>query len=277
MPVTVVQTKSISAGNIQIKFGLTVDIDTLVKSNFTLALNSATPSLITDPFEDIVVSRDYDSISRRLTLWLKHPLVSLGVYTLTMTNLKTPYQEVIPTTLVSLTAPQDVSVDLLDQVPIPDPVIIEDISIRDTTALSLTYPITTSDEDQLIVKNVVPDLITSAYLEESFNEGRIEVFFNTIIAANYVSSDYFKVQRKTVGRGMARWEELDTIVTSDSNSGIVIIYLPSIEETPVYGEPDRIYWEKGYKYRLRISGAIGSATDEVYLPEPSNDIDGGSP
>jgi hypothetical protein len=53
--------------------------------------------------------------------------------------------------------------------------------------------------------------------------------------------------------------------------------MPSNDTVPVYGEPDKIYWEKGYKYRLRISGSIGSATDTVYVAEPSTDIDGGMP
>lgn len=267
MPVTVVQAKSMSAANIKIKFGLTIDIDTLLNENFAFALSAATPTVISNPFEDISISRDYDSISRTLTLWLKNTLVSEGTYTLTISGLKTPYQEIIPTTVVNLTAPVDVTIDLVDQVPVPDPVVIEDASIRDVASVALTYPATVADTNELIIESLVPSVIDAAYLAEDYNEGRIEITFNTILAANYVSSDYFKVQRKTVGRGMARWEDISTIVTSDSTSGIVIIYMPSNDDVPVYGEPDKVYWEKGYKYRLRISGAIGSATDTVQIPD----------
>lgn len=277
MPINIVQGVTIATGFIKLKLSLTVDIDTLINDNFDLAIDGATPSPIVDPFETIDVIRDYDSISRTITLYYANPLVGDTDYVLTISGLKTPYQETIATSEVTFTTPTDTTIDPTEQVPVSDPVVIEDNSIRDITAVDLTTSLVLSADTDLRISSVVPAPDQAYYVSSSYNEGRIEITFNTIIAANFVSSDYFRVQRKTVGRGMARWEDVATIVTSDSTSGVVIIYLPSNDATPVYGEPDLTYWEAGYKYRLRISGSIGSATDTVYVAEPSTDIDGGMP
>lgn len=267
MPINIVQGVTIATGFIKLKLSLTVDIDTLINDNFDLAIDGATPSPIVDPFETIDVIRDYDSISRTITLYYANPLVGDTDYVLTISGLKTPYQEVIATSEVTFTTPTDTTIDPTEQVPVSDPVVIEDNSIRDITAVDLTTSLVLSADADLRITSVVPEPDNAYYLSSSYNEGRIEITFNTIIAANFVSSDYFRVQRKTVGRGMARWEDVTTIVTSDSTSGIVIIYMPSNDATPVYGEPDLTYWEAGYKYRLRVSGSIGSATDGLYVPD----------
>jgi hypothetical protein len=282
MPINIVQGVTIATGFIKLKLSLTVDIDTLINNNFDLVIDGATPSPIVDPFETIDVLRDYDSISRTITLYYANSLVGNTDYILTISGLKTPYQEIIATSQITFTTPTDTTIDVTEQVPVSVPVIIEDVSIRDITAVDLTTAIVVSADKDLRVTSVAPTLDQAYYVSSSYNEGRIEVIFNAVIAANFVSSDYFKVQRKTVGRGMARWEDVTTIVTSDSTNGIVIIYMPSNDATPVYGEPDLTYWEVGYKYRLRISGTIGSATDTIYVADPqidehSCDFDGGMP
>jgi hypothetical protein len=277
MPINIVQGLTIATGFIKIKLSLTVDIDTLINNNFDLAIDGATPSPVADPFETINVLRDYDSISRTLTLYYANALVGDTDYILSISGLKTPYQEVIAMSQVTFTTPTDTTIDVTEQVPVEVPVVIEDVSIRDITAVDLTTAIVVSSDTDLRIASIVPTADEAYYVSSSYNEGRIEITFNTIIAANFVSSDYFRVQRKTVGRGMARWEDVTTIVASDSTSGIVIIYMPSNDATPVYGEPDLVYWEVGYKYRLRISGSVGSATDVVYVAESPTDIDGGAP
>lgn len=266
MPLNIIQNVTVTTASIAVKFSITVDIDTLINDNFTLVLDGATPSPVSDPFETISILRDYDSISRILTLYLKSELSPVTDYELTISGLKTPFQEVIATAVYSFTTCEDTTVNPADQIPEAPEVVIEDSSIRDIGAVDLLTAVTVSDATELQVMSIDPDSESAYFLDPSYNEGRIEIVFNTILAANFVSTDYFKVQRKPVGRGMSRWEDVSVIVTSDSTSGIVIIYLPSTDATPVYGEPDMTYWEAGYKYRLRISGSIGSATDTLFIP-----------
>ena len=132
---------------------------------------------------------------------------------------------------------------------------VEDYSIKDVSSLVLSMP--AGDQSTLVVESVVPGGDISYYLAPSATEGRIDIKFNQSPAANYVSSDYFKVQRKLVNRSLTRWEDVDALITADTENNYVYIYLPSTDATPVYGEPDKIYWETGYKYRVRISSGIG--------------------
>lgn len=266
MSVNLIQDASVTTGSIDIKFAVTIDIDTLINSNFTLLLDGATPSPVSSPFETISVARDYDSISRIIRLYLISALTPETDYILRISNLKTPFNETLTTSSFYFTTGEDTTIDITDQVPETPEVIVEDNSIRSITAVDLTSTLVSPNATELQIMSIDPDSDTAYFLDSSYNEGRIEIVFNTILAANFVSTDYFKVQRKPVGRGMSRWEDLSVIVTSDSTSGIVIIYLPSTDATPVYGEPDVTYWEAGYKYRLRISGSIGSATDTLFIP-----------
>jgi len=151
-----------------------------------------------------------------------------------------------------------VSTSDVSEPPTKEPADVIDYSIKDSDFL---FAPTISDisASSLSVISVKPDNDQAWYLDPGYNEGRIEIKFNQAIAANFVSSDYFKVQRKAISSPTARWQDLSTIVGSNSANNLVVIYLPSDDATPLYGEPDKVYWAEGYKYRLRISGSIGAA------------------
>lgn len=258
MPVSLVQSAAVNEGYITIKFNYTVDIDTLVNANFTLANTDATPSTVSDPFETIVLSRDYDSIARKLILYFKKPLVPLSDYVVTIKDLKTPAGDLIGTAQIGFTTVDDVTPEEEEIVPVSEPVDVKDHSIKDVTLIDFDN-LTFQGSSIFYVKSIKPNIEQAFQMEPSYNEGRIEIAFNETPAANFVSDEYFKVQRKKLSRTPKKWEDVDVLVTSDPSSDLVIIYIPSTDDVNdiVYGEPDRTYWEAEYKYRLRISKEIG--------------------
>ncbi len=261
---------------IDIKFSDVILVSTLVNENFTLSSSSATPTNIANPFQSINITRDYYSISRTLRLWWNVTLTANTTYTITISNLKTPSGSTLPPGTITFTTDnQPVNDDDIDEPPTREPVDIEDYSIKVTVAVpfsdSIVVPGTNSN---FRVVSVKPASEEAYFLDPEFNEGRIEIIFNQIPAANYISTEFFKVSRKKITSGMGRWEDLNAIVTSSPADKLVIIYLPSIDTVPVYGEPDHTYWEAGYRYRLKILGSIGPS---VSAQEDIDQIDGEVP
>jgi hypothetical protein len=81
----------------RIKFISTLDVATLVNTNFVLYNDSASPTAVANPFQDIDVAKDYSSISRMLTLWWRSPPSVAGAYTLHVNDLQTFLSEPIGT------------------------------------------------------------------------------------------------------------------------------------------------------------------------------------
>lgn len=240
----------------EIKFVDTISIPTLINANFALYnVSLATPAIVANAFKTINVVRDYYSISRTLNLWFDVDLVSNTNYEIRISGLKTVTSSLIDSDIITFTT--GTLTDTAIVVPpdkTPAVVDVQDYSIKDISPFSIYY---VEDAATFQVLSIVPDTTNSYYLPESFNEGRIEITFSSIPAANFISGEYFKVQRKLIGKGLNPWETISAIVTSSPETKLVVIYLPSNDATPVFAEPDKIYWETGYKYRLRISPLIG--------------------
>jgi hypothetical protein len=254
---TIYQWYEIREDRIEIKFLDTIDTSTLVNANFTLLnTTTSTPVSVADPFQPIVVIRDFYSISRTLYLyWQDAKLASHSTYSLTISGLKRTDGSTLTTEVITFST-EDLTADVeLNQVPTREPADVEDYSIKDVSTLFPNTIISTSDN--FYVVSIKPDFETAYYLDPSYNEGRIEIIFNTIPAANFVSNEFFKVQRKLITSGIQRWENVDILVTSSPENNLVVIYMPSDDATPLFGEPDSVYWVEGYKYRLRIAGNIG--------------------
>jgi len=242
----------------EIKFLDTISTPTLTLDNFSL-FNTTVPESpveISTPFKEIDIARDYYSISRTFNLWFNVNLLANNDYEIRISGLKTVIGEVISSDVLDFSVGSLTELTSVEQ-PTKDVSVgdVEDYSIKDVS--SFFSPFLVSDTTAISVISVKPDLNTSYYLAESYNEGRIEITFNTIPAANFISGDYFKVERKPIVNTITRWEKVNTIVASNPETALVVIYMPSNDATPVYGEPDVTYWEPGYKYRLRISAQIG--------------------
>jgi len=253
----------VKSENVEIKFVDTLHRATLINANFTVMnMSTATPTAISNPFKAIDISRDFSSISRVLTLWWDITLSNDTDYRITIANLNTINGAVIDSQNIDFST-GTIAADSVESPLTREPVDVEDYSIKNiSTILNVTAATAASVFN---IESVTPDSSFSYYLDPSHNEGKIEITFSLVPAANFVSNDYFKVQRKAIGRGISRWEDISALVTSSANDSLVVIYLPSIpaaddvDQTSYYAEPDLTYWEEGYKYRLRISGDIGPA------------------
>lgn len=244
---------------VEIKFVQSIQTSTLVNANFVVYdTTTATPAIVTSPFQTISLIRDYDSISRTILLWWTSSdvLSDNSTYEIRISDLKNVIGETLADDIISFSTgviSTESEADL-DEPPTRLPVEVEDYSVKE---VSFATTLATTSADSFQVVSVTPGLENAFYLDPSFNEGKIEVYFNEAPAANFVSTEYFKVQKKLITRGINTWTTVNTLVTSSPEDKLIVIYLPSNDATPVYGEPDLVYWEEGYKYRLRISASVG--------------------
>lgn len=244
---------------VEIKFLDTISTPTLTVDHFSLydVNDTLNPVLIPTAFKAIDVIRDYYSISRSLNLWFNISLSANSNYEIRISGLKTITSQSIDNDAITF------STGSLDDLPlttppnkIPQLVDVQDYSIKNTSLLT-AFTIQDNISSSLQITSVNPDSSISYYLKEDEAEGKIEIYFNEIPAANFISSDYFKVFRKEIKRGIARWEIVNCLVTSDPEYKIVVIFLPSLDAVPVYGLEGYNYWETGFKYKLHINGDIG--------------------
>lgn len=254
---TIYQWYEISEDRVEIKFHDSLDTSTLTNAHFTfLNTTTATPVSVANPFKDIVVTRDYFSVARTLYLyWNDGILSSNSSYSLSIIGIKNSLGVALPTEVITFSTTQLTSNAATVTPPTRVPTDVEDYSIKDTVGLFPDSIISTSDN--FYIQSIRPDFETAFYLDPSYNEGKIEIIFNSIPAANFVSDEFFKVQRKLITKGVQRWENVSILVTSSPENDLVVIYMPSNDATPVYGMPSKTYWVAGYKYRLRIAGNIG--------------------
>jgi hypothetical protein len=258
----------------QIKFVSTIDVATFINDNFVLYNDAASPTTIVDPFEDIVVAKDYSSVSRILTLWWKNPPAS-GAYTLHVNNLKTFLGEYIGNfsipfnwVLDSATPESGSTEELLrpDRVPVE----VEDYSIK-TPGWSIIESPAPSVISGLDIIDLAPGTSIHHNISAQENEGRIDIMFSAPIATNFITPIYFALSSKPVKRGLSTWTAVDTYVTSNADSTIVSIYLPgkaivesATPESTVYSHlrdiselDNYIFFEPQTKYRLIVSTDVG--------------------
>lgn len=252
---------------LRLVFDNTIKVSTLINSNFTVTTQSASPTLVSNPFRAINLGTDYQSISRSLTLWWNTALQPGEVYTVYIRNLVTITGIPIADEYVTFSTEQGATPntpDLSGRVT-REPIDIEDYSIKTVPSFDDTGsgggdddPV---DPDFLHIVDVVPDLTLGYQIPPQGFGGKIVVEFSEKPLANYINSSDFRLQRKKL-TGISHWEAVNTIVMAESEEPKVSIYLPSTDSSPVYsfeGEEAEatIYWEPGYKYRLMISKNVG--------------------
>ncbi len=249
---------------ILVKFDSPVKTSTLINDNFVLTRADASPVPIADPFLDINLSTDYLSIGRNLYLWYNFSLTE-GEYTLTISNLETVFGEDLEVTNIEFIIEEDATPVSDELRPSREPIEVEDYSIKNISTIITTSSSSSGDDDdtQLEILSVYPSDIESHYIGAYDYQGKIEVTFNAIPAANFINSSDFMLQKKLINSPFAVWERVDTLVTGDSDSPVVNIYLPSTDATPFYSyETDDLtdseFWEAGYKYKLTISQSVST-------------------
>lgn len=246
---------------VQLKFDHTIKTSLLVNANFTVwDITDATPVQLSTPFQPINVIRDFYSTSRQLILYWLLSFPAGKTYQITISNLVTVTELSLDTENIEFDTNDLIVVVPETEVPSRLPLDVEDYSIKDVGEfLSSSGAVITPTSSTFKIESIIPSLMEAGYIEPSYREGRIEIYFTQSPAANFISQEYFKIQRKNITGGVAHWQNVNITVASNPEDGLVVIYLPSNDATPVYAEPDLIYWEEGYKYRLKISPDIGPA------------------
>lgn len=253
----------------EIKFSGPIKVASLINGNFTVFnTTSGTPVSVISPFKNIDVKRDYSSISRILRLWWNTTLTADSDYRITISNILGVDGLVISSENIDFsTEPGYVPDDSLEEPPTRNPIEVEDYSIKDTTLL-VEQATPSSSSIQLSIDSIDPDTSLSYYLAEGYKNGVISVTFDEDINTDFISSTYFILQRKNLNAYISRWEDIVTqvIQNPDTDKG-VLIQLPSTEADLdiVYDTVDRIYWEQGYKYRLRMLSAVSSISGKSLL------------
>lgn len=249
-------------------FDFVLDVSTLVNANFTLIkepddLHETVP----DPFDEIVITRDYYSTTRELYLyWGDDVLEENTNYRINISNLKSPFGITAPTFYVDFTTYELATPSSSGSPWTKEPSNIEDYSVKTITDLFLDIPVSGDDAGIFSVKSITPDNSESFYLSPTAHNGYIHIVFNKDIEFD---SSHFKLTRKNLaGSGIAIWETVNIDIIQGPNPSDVAIFLPSQDDPPVYsheiGDIDgHTFWVEGYKYKLVISGSLKSVDDET--------------
>lgn len=254
MALFLIDQAKVNAYSASIKFGRTVKISSLKNENFKVYTDAATPAQVSAPFEIINTIKDYNQISRIISLYWKANLVDGQSYFIRIENIvdsagSIVSYEIIKFTYVSSATPSDK--EFVDPGTIP--VLIEDRSVK--TEVDISYNIIAKNP-LFYIENIDP-VDGDFYLSNDYNYGRVTVTFNEKPASNFLNNRYFLCQRKKIQKGPSRWENITTSVSTHSWRAEVYIDFPSLDATPSYFTPDKDYFEQGYKYRIKISKDIG--------------------
>lgn len=263
MPQNLIQEFEVTTARVVIKFGRTLEVASITNDKFEVVDTTAsTPTVIVDPFQEIDLSEDYNSISRVLTLhWNEGKLSANSLYELIVSGFEDSAGDSIDDETVSFETDEDISDEpAVDPAPTVTPVVIEDYSILDDATASSEI-LSNSGNEFYITSSTPAD--GEYYVENDFENGRVTVTFSTEPDDDYVNSTYFKAQRKIIQRAPVRWETLTTEISKDDKS--VFVDYPSIDDDPtVWATANENYFAENYRYRLIISKDIKD-TDENEL------------
>jgi len=240
--------------SVSIKFGRTVKISSLKNENFKVYISAATPVSISSPFQLINTIKDYNQISRIIVLYWKASLTDLTDYYINVENIVDSSGSIIDTEkitfkFISSATPSDTEI----KDPGIVPVLIEDNSIKLETDISYNI---IAKNPLFFIENIDP-IDGDFYISNDYNDGRVKITFNERPASNFLNSKHFLCQRKYVQKAPSRWENISTQISIHSWKPEVYIDFPSLDATPSYYVDGKKYFEKGYKYKIKISKAIG--------------------
>lgn len=242
---------------VSIKFGRTVKISSLKNENFPLYKVAATPIPISAPFDTINTIKDYNQISRILTLyWRTTELLEDQDYCIYAQNLVDASGNIVPKEEIEFTWSGCTATPNTTEVNDPGlaPVLIEDKSIK--TDIDVSYSIIAKNPNFYIEETIPSD--GEFYLQNDYNDGRVVVVFNERPASNFLTNRYFQCQRKKIQKTPSRWETVTADIKMHSWKPEVYIDFPSLNDaTPSYYTSGKDYFEQGYKYRIKISKDIG--------------------
>ena len=256
MALNLIDYATVGADTVVIKFARTVKISSITNANLIVATTSATPTFVSNPFEDINTTTDYNQISRVLRLTWNKLLSNNVEYFIRLNGFVDAAGQIIPEEKIKFTKNDGATpVSITEpQIPIIQELLIEDKSILIDTHLS--YQVIAKNPE-FYIKSVDP-INGDFYIDNNYNDGRVIVTFNERPASNFLGKSYFKAQRKKMQRTPSRWENLEARISMHSWKPEVYVDFPSLNDaTPVYYTDGSDYFESNYKYRIVISENIG--------------------
>ena len=256
MALYLIDNATVTVNTVNIKFGRTIKISSIVDANFTVHTDTTTPVQLVSPFKVINTITDYNQISRTLTLYWDVILQPNTDYVLTIANLLDSSGFIIPEekiTFTSQTSAATPSILTDNKATVLNEVLIEDKSVR--ADIETGYQILAKNPD-FYIESTNPSN-GDFYLNNDENNGRVTVTFSSRPASNFLTLKYFKAQRKKIQKTPSRWENVPVEVSMHSWKPDVYIDFPSDDATPVYYVDGKNYFESGYKYRVIVSAEVG--------------------
>lgn len=256
MALYLIDSATVSVNTVNVKFGRTVKIASLVNANFTVFTDAATPIQVSSPFRTINTITDYNQISRTITLYWDVVLSSNTDYVIKITNLVDSSGVTIAEERISFTSQTNAATPSIlqeSQATVLNEVLIEDKSIR--ADIETGYQILAKNPN-FYIESINPSN-GDFYLSNDENNGRVTITFSSRPASNFLTNKYFKAQRKKIQKIPSRWETVSAQVSMHSWKPDVYVDFPSDDATPVYYTDDKTYFESGYKYRVIVSGEVG--------------------
>lgn len=256
MTLHLIDNATVTVNTVNIKFGRTIKISSLVNANFIVTTDEATPVTISSPFRNINTLTDYNQISRVLSLYWKVVLDGNKDYIITVSNLVDSSGITVPDEQVKFTSQTQAATPSIlteSNATVLNEVLIEDKSVR--VDIETGYQIIAKNPD-FYIESVIP-ANGDFYINNDENDGRVTITFSSRPASNFLTSKYFKAQRKKIQKTPSRWEIVSTHISMHSWKPDVYIDFPSDDATPVYYTEDKTYFESGYKYRVIISSEVG--------------------
>lgn len=254
MALFLVDQAQVNLYSVSIKFGRTVKITSLKNENFKVYTDTSTPSLISAPFSTIDTLKDYNQISRIITLYWRTTLDNNQDYYIDVVNLIDSSGEIVDSEKIKFTY-------ITSATPSSDPyqptqlvpVLIEDKSIK--ADVDISYHILAKNP-RFFIESIDPTN-GDFYLDNTYGNGRVIITFNERPASNFLTNKYFKAQRKKIQKSPSRWEPVTTQVLMHAWKPEVYVDFPSNDATPLYNEEEKTYYETGYKYRIIVSKDVG--------------------
>lgn len=284
MALYLIENATITQDIVNIKFGRTIKVSSLVNANFTVYTNTATPQQVANPFKIIEPLTDYNQISRTLTLHWKTILAPNTDYIIHCENLVDAAGMVVSTESLCFTSSSQSATPGFSSgsiAPVTNEILVEDKSVR--TEIATGFQVLAKNPDFYIVSVDPPN--GDFYIPSTYNRGRVTITFNQRPASNFLNNRYFRCQRKRIQKAPGRWENVYTQVSMHLWKPEVYIDFPTLSATPSFyddilltengnvifienpgyieedleqidaiGEP---YFQRGYKYRIIISGEVG--------------------
>lgn len=265
MPVELVESIEITPYRVLIQFNISVKVTSIDNDRFTVVTDAATPVTVVDPFADIAVNTDFNSVGKTLELfWNEGVLTPETTYILTISDLQNVLGQDISDFQVRFTTTETVNT-VGDDYDYATPTTIP-VSIIDHSIISSVYDdIIINPANQPFQIESIDPFDGDYYLPADYNKGRAIIVFTQEPSADSVNTTNFRVQKKAITRGPARWESVSAHISQSGTS--IYIDFPSVNHYPeaatpattvVYYTEGYEYFSKNYEYRIIVSKNVST-------------------